>query len=182
MNRPEVIAVCGIPGSGKSTLVTALAASVQGGRAISIDDYLLPSVTHADITQWVRDGAKFEDWQTPGLSDDLSVAIADPDVSYVILEEARGRYSPETAPLITHLVYLSVPPDVGLARKILQINENHSEVEAVQYYRHYLHCLPAVIRAIEMKIRPQADLILDGTESTTSLAQRVIDEFEIQEA
>ena len=74
MSRSPVFAVCGIPGSGKTTLCNAIQRTT-GAALVSYDRYENITQTPPDeLAAWLASGADFADIQAPGLSEAIDAA------------------------------------------------------------------------------------------------------------
>lgn len=191
-----VIAVAGPIGSGKSSLVKALVHQLQDAATLSFDHYegITRKAPH-ELVQWMQDGANFDRFIIPGLADDLEKlkrgeAVTDPvsaeiiqPAKYIVFEMPFGRAHTETAPYIDLMLWIDIPLDVALARKLRE----HSGVflERVQPDKHheclswlngfldnYLIFVHDIMKIQHNQVRPGADLLLDGTSDLESLSRK----------
>lgn len=164
-----VIAIAGIPGSGK----TALAARLSS----------------IELARWLKAGARFDRFDIPGLAEALAALRAGRPVleplsgrrvdpaPLILFEMPLGRTHPPTAAMVDLLVWLDTPPDVALARNIL-IWENEAFQRPrdwlVRHLDEYLALTRAVLAAQAEAVAPAADLRLDGTAPLADLAEGLI--------
>jgi len=125
-----VIAVAAPPGGGKTALVRALAARLGDATAIHFDAYEMATERPvAEIVQDLRAGVAFDDFANPQLAIDLAAlkngeAITPPDegriepAKYILFEMPMGRAHGPTAGLIDLLLWIDIPFDIALARKL----------------------------------------------------------------
>ncbi len=135
MSAPFVLAVTGPPGSGKSTLARALSERF-GAPVLSYDAYeRITGWPPERVAAWLADGAPLDAVPVPGLAEDLARLRRGEPVPdrerggtlrlsrrggrpVIVLDTLLGRAHPETGAQIDHLVWLDVPLDVALARKL----------------------------------------------------------------
>lgn len=160
-----VISVSGPPGSGKTTLCTAVARSL-GIAVIEYDRHeRMTSLPPEQIRDWLDRGAPYEEIAAPGLAPALAAAAAK---GPVLFDTPLGRAHPHSGGAIDAAVWLDCPPDIALARKVKQFASEANPAEAadfIEWLRQYLAVYPQIIRpacAIQAeRIRPGADLLID---------------------
>jgi len=125
-----VIAIAAPPGGGKTALVQALAAKLGDATSIHFDAYeIATSRPVAEIIQSIRDGEGYDDFASPQLAIDLAAlkngeAIITPDegpvepAKYILFEMPMGREHGPTAHLIDLVLWIDLPLDVALVRKL----------------------------------------------------------------
>jgi hypothetical protein len=94
--------------------------------AFFFDDYCPHLEGYSSVEDWLRSGANLSYWRTNGLRDDLisfrnSVPLDDNNWSMGLLEEPFGLTRPELADLIDFCVFIDVPLEIALLRKITTI-------------------------------------------------------------
>ncbi|NNU80362.1 AAA family ATPase [Halovulum dunhuangense] len=158
----RVIAVSGVPGSGKTTLARALAQGL-GARLVEYDRHeAMTRRPPAEIEDWLGRGAPYAEIPVPGLRAAVQEAAA---LGPVVFDTPLGRALPETADLIDLSVWLDCPRDLALARKIAQLSHGVKPGSGDQFARWlcgYLGAYESVIgpacRLQECRVRPLADL------------------------
>ncbi|MGX5777349.1 AAA family ATPase [Methylorubrum zatmanii] len=187
MSAPFVLAVAGPPGSGKTTLSRALAERLGGAPVLSYDAYEeITGWPPERVAEWLRRGAALDEVPVPGLAEDLARLRRGEPVPdrerggilrpsrrggrpVIVLDTLLGRAHPGTGAQIDHLLWLDLPLDVALARKLRSFTGEARQDPAAApallgaldaylgRYDSLLHPTYALQRA---RIRPGADRIL----------------------
>lgn len=192
--RRYVVAVSGPTGSGKSALAAGLLAELGDACALHMDDY--ERMTRApldEVRRWAERGANFDELDVPLLGEHLARLKAGVAVrgiaprKYIVFETQFGRGHSATAGLIDLLVWIDVPLEVALARKLkafaADAQRDADPRERLAWLDAYLGNYLALVRRLlvmqQERVRPQADLILDGSgalEPMVARARRYIGE------
>jgi len=179
-----VIAVAAPIGGGKTSLVNSISNELTDAVTIHYDSYEKATGEPVDnLMQWVRDGACFDKLPVPGLGEDLDrlkrgQTIIEPltgkeviSKKYIIFEMPLGREHKETAVYIDLLIWVDIPFDLALARKLKEfisyfLAEKVDLYERVAWLDRFLGNYIEIVRnvlEIQMeKVAPNADIILDG--------------------
>ncbi len=194
----HIIAVAGPIGSGKSTLVGGIARGLGNASILHYDSYEHATRrTPAEIIQWMRAGADFNDFALPGLARDLSklkngTSVVNPAdggtieaEQFTVFEMPLGRAHRQTAPLIDLLLWIDIPFDIALARKageyakrLLAEGDGTGGLNwLAEYFDNYLSLIRPLMKIQEDRVRPGADHVIDGREEPdvmTSLAVEAV--------
>lgn len=188
-----VIALSGPSGAGKSTLARALSLRLDTAVTLGIDDYEATS-SYPDTTQWLAEGADPNLFQTPQFVADLQALRSGqeallPDSSapinptrFIIIEEPFGRGRAAMSSLIDFVVYLDIPLEIALARKILRKNaflpwEQNPDLfisHLRQMLGWYMDTGRDFYLAVLAHARKGCDLAVDGTRPTDELADAIV--------
>ena len=182
-----VVAVCGPIGSGKSSIVRGLVARLGDAVAIHMDSY--ERMTRAPVDQvmrWAERGADFEALEVPLLAEHLEKlkrgeTVVEPagrtpiaPRKYVVFETQFGRAHEATGAQIDLLIWIDVPLDVALARKLklfageaLRDARAGAALERLAwldaYLGNYLRLVGPLMQVQAARVRPQADMLVDGS-------------------
>jgi len=194
----HVVAVAGPIGGGKTSLAQALVNALGDAVMVCWDHYeTATQMPSRQLGQWLSQGACFDDLATPGLAEDVQrlkqgKAITDPvtaavtgPAQFIVLETPLGRAHAATAPVIDLLIWLDIPLDIALARKLRQFTgdllvRDDPAVAAgfVRWLDTYLDgYINAVGRAMAIQaqqVKPGADIVLDGFADLTQLVARAV--------
>jgi uridine kinase len=130
LTQGPIIAICGAPGAGKSSLAKALAAQM-GGEVIAYDTYETFTRSGPEMVQdWIARGSPYGEIETPGLSGALQDATSR---GPVLFDTPLGRAHPATGPLIDKAVWIDCPADVALSRKVAQLAETVPAARAGEF-------------------------------------------------
>ena len=180
-----VIAVAAPIGGGKTALVKGLAQALNGASTLHFDHYELATrKTPEELARWLATGADFNELRAPGLLSALQALqrgepVSDPasgqallSGDYLILEMPLGRAYAETAELIDAVIWLDIPLDVALARKLREFtaqalaDESEDPREFLRwldaYLDQYTEQVRAILRMQKQRVAAGADIVLDG--------------------
>jgi len=195
---PLVVAVAGPAGSGKTSLIRAVAQRLQDAAVIHYDHY--EQVTRQPMDQvllWMHSGADVNRFHLPELARDLAALkrrepVVDPSTgekiapgTHIVFETPFGKEHRQTAEFIDLLIWIDVPLDVALARKMKEFtaavlhgnSAAHSRDFLVwmhTYLDNYLRGIHDLLRIQRERVRAQADIVVDGTRDLPSMVQQAI--------
>jgi uridine kinase len=189
-----VIAIAAPIGGGKTALTNALAMALGNAPTIYFDHYERATESSiTDLQEWMKKGADFNEIMAPNLSKDLATlkrgeCITDPLThaeikpgKYIIFEAPLGREQRDTAQLIDLLVWVEVPLDVALARKVRELagknigNSHNFLLWLDGYLKNYLEVVRHVLLLQKQKVRVNADLVIDGEVRLENMVRQIID-------
>ena len=193
MNGLPVVTVASGIGGGKSTLARELARSLGEADVLAFDHFEpLTARPLAETRAWMQAGADPAQLQIPGLEEALRTLkdghpALDPATGaalqarrHVVFEAPFGRWHPASGRHIDLLVWIDTPLDLALARKLRQLSSAFQGPEADfrpwlrDYLAGYLEGVEALLRLQLEKVRPGADLVLDGRTEPATLAREVM--------
>lgn len=172
-----VVAISGMSGAGKSSVVRRTLDRLGNATALYFDDYMSVSTYPADLLDWLARGADVDEWKTPQFAADLRSVRRSGEHAFVLVEEPFGRRRAEVRDLIDVSAHIDVPADVLLARRLLRRLTEERE----QFGNELLHRLHRDLtehlttdRSLEIagaaSARAAADIVLDGRKSIDELA------------
>ncbi|HEX3109698.1 MAG TPA: hypothetical protein VHU41_11450 [Thermoanaerobaculia bacterium] len=171
-----VVAITGVSGAGKSSVIRRSIELLGEGAALYFDDYRETSEYPPDLMEWVDRGLDVDEFKTPQLAEDLRRMRADPAATVILLEEPFGKMRREMAGLIDLAIHVDVPPDVLLARRLLRrIEEEGATTGKLESDLHY-HLMTGrhIDRIASAAEKRDADVVVDGTKSVDEIAEDVV--------
>ena len=189
MNKPNVICIAGIPGSGKSFLSAALSDNLCNSIVLSGDNYLNAPVKESDfhitgppITEPSKIELHIDRWENPNLLKALIGHLNEKNgCQYIILDDLRGKISNETKSFIDFAFWIKTPPEIALARFIareMRVN-SWSNDWISKYLKAYNNQFRATHLAIEEIVEGSCDKSLNGILKTEILVKSIIDTLHI---
>jgi uridine kinase len=196
----RVVAVAGPPGAGKTMVVKALAQRLESACSILCDDYQrITDVPLEEVLAWARRGGDVDEFVIPKLGEDLKslkaglsvhrprMGVSIEPASVIFFETLFGKLHSETARFIDQLVWIEIPLDVALARKIrsftASVSEGGSHVSADvmlawldNYLTAYTQATASLLNFQRERILEGADLVVDGLDDVEAIADE-IEEF-----
>ncbi|MGF7004730.1 uridine kinase [Aminobacter sp. BE322] len=180
--RAPIVAISGHPGGGKTTLTTALAKRL-GVPALYYDDFeTMTSRPPDEVRDWIARGSDYDEIGLGPLIDKLlGLAQATPRPRLVLLDTLLGRAHRDSGQLVDLLIWIDTPADIALARKISEAAGRAAPAEASQfvgwlrsYLDHYQGFIAATYELQRERVRPGADVILDGRLDAEALAEQAM--------
>lgn len=190
-----VVAISGPSGSGKTSLVQKVTSLLEDAVPFYFDDYASVSKYPSNFSEWIREGADPNQWETPQLLEDLQAlrhgeTISLPDnkgiiktARFIIMEEPFGRERAKMNELIDFVACITLPLEVALARRLLRdvewcLNERSSDYFA-SYIKEYLTgYLNGATREMYLEVNARVlkncDLVLNGVRSSDELANEML--------
>lgn len=180
----HIVAVCGMMGSGKSTVLKHFHDNVPGCVVIEEDDYnAAPLRSLDDLRGWWKRGGRVDEFDLTHLSTELE-AVRDSDHELVILETQFGRAHPQVRPWIDVQFWIEVDPDIAFARKVAQLAreqidsaEQSSPTDSLRWIADFCDSYIQVTRPLFQRQKTQvgglSDERIDGTGDAASVFQRL---------
>jgi uridine kinase len=191
---PFIIAVAGMPGAGKSTLIHNAMRVLGDADSLQFDDYTRGS-DYPNIPEWVANGCDPSQWISPGLAEHLALLkhglkVHTPNTDRVVqprkvvfLEELFGRGRAALAAHIDMVATIDLPLDIALARRLLRDinapgmmnNPQEARDHVDSYCRKFLfESRRELILSGQRSALGKCDLVLDGTKPMTALTSELV--------
>ena len=190
-----VVAISGPSGAGKTSLVQKVTSLLEDAVSFYFDDYASVSKYPSNFSEWIREGADPNQWETPQLLKDLQMlrhgeSISLPDnkrmikaASFIVIEEPFGRERAEMNGLIDFVACIDLPLEVALARRLLRdvewclIKRNPEYLAAYlqEYLTGYLNgATREMYLQVNARVLKNCDLVLNGVSSVDELADEIV--------
>ncbi|OUR61183.1 hypothetical protein A9Q74_10360 [Colwellia sp. 39_35_sub15_T18] len=136
MSRVKVIAISGVSGCGKTTLVRKLSDEFECPN-LFFDDFVVHNTYPKNMKKWFENGARVSEIQTPKLVNALSKLISSSDSQYIFLEEPFGKGRDSISSLIDYVILLDQPMEICLSR-VIQRNAYNLTPDSLNSLSRYL--------------------------------------------
>jgi uridine kinase len=173
MNNTKVVAISGVSGAGKTTIVKLLADEFNCPFLL-FDDHIDKDTYPLDMKVWLKNGANVSLIKTPKLVDSLESLISKSSTRFIFIEEPFGKERDSMSSLIDYVILLDQPLELCLARIINRHTENPSE-NSISSISKYLNKYSDYFRDIYItsanQVRDHSDLIFKDVvsiQNTTS--------------
>lgn len=179
-----VVAVTGGMGSGKSTVVRRLESLLPRAIAVHEDDHqTMTSWTEEEVRRWQESGGDVAQLPLEGLPDRLAELrnLAAGHRGIVLLESQFGRHHPMLAPLVDFQVWLDLPADVALARRVAHLAGEQVDDPAVRLAwiagmtAAYATWTAPLVHRQRKAVAAAADTIVDADGPVTDVVDRCLD-------
>lgn len=177
--RP-VIAISAPPGGGKTSLTRALAARIEGATPVHFDDHeTLTRRPPEAILAWLRRGGAWRELDVTGIADDLDRLRHGSGSGPVLFDTPLGRCHPSLAESIDFVIWLEVPLDLALARKLGDMARWPGDAGEFRswlgsYLAHYLDGIRDIVARQVAEVSSSADVSLDGRTGIATLADQAL--------
>lgn len=156
----------------------SLAAKLCSCAVFHFDDFDDTNTYPDDFVNWWKRGADVGEFDFPGMDKAVRNCLKAGNVETVVLDYPFGRLHRCFQDIINLSVYIDTPTDVALCRRILRDYLNGATPPPEQLKAEltsYLASSRVVYLESAQRHRAEADLILDGNDSITRLAEQVRD-------
>lgn len=176
MQRTRVIALCGVSGAGKTSVIKRLA-EAYNSPALLFDDFVEPNTYPLDMKTWLHQGADVSQIKSPRFTKALSELKTQCGSPMIFIEEPFGRERAEIAHLIDYVIMLDMPMEVCLSRVIQRHLKysNDATKSLSNYLRKYDDHLRAVYIAAANQVRQSSDLIITNVDTIASIQSIISD-------
>lgn len=177
--------MAGPVGAGKSTLVNALAGRLEDTVAIHFDHYeRMTEQPIEEVRRWMEEGADLDRMPVPGLAEALhslrqgravvhpATGAQIPAAKNILFETQFGRRHAATGAHVDFLVWIDLPLDIALARKLRQfaagVDPRNAGAASTfgpwlkEYLDNYVDVVGTLLRHQRETVAADADLVVDG--------------------
>ncbi|WP_096154173.1 MULTISPECIES: nucleoside/nucleotide kinase family protein [Bacillus] len=161
--KPKIISIAAFSGGGKTTITKKLGSVLQDTQALFFDDYDFKQAP-VDLIKWVNQGADYNLWNLdPMIGDIESIKVSKEVPSYIVLDYPFSYMNDKMKNYIDLSIFIDTPLDVAMARRILRDHTNSQISEIHSDLHFYLQFGRTAYLEMEDKIKPNADIVIDGT-------------------
>jgi len=195
-----VIGICSPSGGGKTSLVEKLSELIEDSMTLHFDDFGDPFWNIKNFKEWIRQGADLNELSTAKLVTDLRALktgktilspknqeVVEPK-KFILFDTLVGRAQNTTGQFIDFLVYIDVPLELALSRRIMRsLTEIQTDTLHTEKTRQKIDKLNAYLAAysgqtgprqiylaIQKQVKPLSNLVLNGEKSIHSMAAEVL--------
>ena len=167
MDNPKVVAISGVSGAGKTTIVKHLANEFNCPFLL-FDDHTDKNTYPQNMKLWLKNGSNVSEIKTPRFVWALQNLISKYNCRFIFIEEPFGKERDSMSPLIDFVVLLDQPMELCLARIIRRHTENPRK-DSITSISNYLNKYVDYFREIYVdaanQVRRNSDLIFQDVVS-----------------
>jgi len=206
--KPFVVGISGYSGVGKSTIIYELSKIIGPSvTCLFFDDYVSRSDFPTNIKDWIQNGANPNIINTPILREHLESLVGGRSVivpisngwakeylnresirtinpgKIILLEEPFGREREEIKDFIDIVIYLDVPLEIALARRILDLTKSqelrNDPMVLINLLDHFLfEYLHNGVRdmyfEIGNRVKNNCDIVINATQGVVQITEDII--------
>lgn len=169
---PIVIAIAGVSGGGKTTIAKHLNERLHNSKTLFFDDYDFDGPD--DVIDWVDKGPNYDEWDLAPLIKDLKGLLAD-SLDYIVLDFPFAYKHSKISKLIDLTVFIDTPLDIAMARRIIRDFKDSSNESILIEMENYISQGRRGYLEMLNTIKPNSDIIVDGTLSVSEIGDKIYD-------
>ncbi|MGW6193109.1 hypothetical protein ACWFRC_20830 [Bacillus cereus] len=178
--KTKIISIAAVSGGGKTTITERLTRELKNSKALYFDSYKFDNCP-ADICKWIDDGANYDEWVLTPLIHDIQHLIRDTNLDYIIVDYPFAYQNSEMRKFIDVTIFIDTPLDIAMARRILRDFKEGTMDEIHNDLKHYMiYARKAYLEAIQT-VKPNSDIVLDGSLSVSEIINHVVEELSRRE-
>ncbi|WP_261129678.1 hypothetical protein [Bacillus sp. Marseille-Q3570] len=179
MVKPKVISIAAVSGGGKTTITKKLSEKLKFSKALFFDMYDFEG-SPDDLIKWVEEGPDYDQWNLKPLISDLqSLLSAEEPSPYILLDYPFAYKNNSIKSFIDLSIYIDTPLDIAMVRRLLRDHTNSSTFDIQNDLDFYLNYGRTAYLEMENTIKPNSDLIIDGTLSLNEIVDTIENEVRI---
>ncbi|WP_281558148.1 AAA family ATPase [Thalassomonas sp. RHCl1] len=175
MNEVKVIAISGVSGSGKTSVIKQLSKEFSCPYLL-FDDHTDENTYPNDMKLWFKHGADVSEIKTPKFIDSLRHLKAECDNEFIFIEEPFGRCRGSISSLVDYVILLDQPMEVCLSRVIMR-HIKHPSGDPLNSIPGYLSMYDGYFREIYIEstnqVREDSDFIIQKVASIESTTKSI---------
>lgn len=177
MIKPLVISIASVSGGGKTTVVNALCSELASSKSLHFDDYDFEEYPE-NFYQWVTNGADYNAWNTEILANDIKHLLDQKDIKYIFLDYPFAYKNDKIATYIDCSIFIDTPLDIAMARRIIRDMKDEPMDLLKKDLNYYMNRGRIAYLEMLKTIKPNSDLIIDGSLSLEDIVFKIIKTIE----
>lgn len=132
-----------------------------------------------DFFQWVKDGADYNAWGTEVLAKDIQSLIEEDSIEFLLLDYPFAYKNDKIAPYIDYSIFIDTPLDIAMARRIIRDMKDELMDLLISNLKVYMDKGRVAYLEMLNSIRPNSDLIVDGSTCVEVIVDTIIKHIEV---
>lgn len=178
IKKPKIIAISAVSGGGKTTVATRLSQALGHAKVFYFDEYDIEGPT--DIIDWVERGYNCNEWNLDQLIFDLNNYILLEESEFIILDYPFARQH-DKLKNIDMTIFIDTPLDIAMARRLLRDGKDMNKEDITEELSSYIRRGRIGYEGMLNTIKPNSDLIIDGTQSVDEIVGTICDAIKKEE-